>query len=108
MNQKTNGVTMSFIKNCDLKQTLPTTGMESGMKRLELMISEVKLGEKRKVENFKSRSLSQSWDISFGESKLGLESLLCSLGAMKYGASHGTPGGLGFHIWKLEAGLSSS
>lgn len=99
---------MLFIKNYDLKQTLPTTVMESGMKRLELMISEIKLGEKRKVENLKSHSLSQRWDISFGERKLGLESLLCSLGVMKYGASHGTPRALGFHIWKLEAGLSSS
>lgn len=55
---------MLSIRNNDqcLKQTLPITIMESEMKRLELMKSEVKQGEKRKVENFKSHnSLSQSW-----------------------------------------------
>lgn len=68
---------MLFIKNNDVKQTLPTTVMKSEMKRPEFMISEVKLGEKRKVENFKTHCLSQSWDISFGGRKLGFESLLC-------------------------------
>lgn len=77
MNQKTHGITMLFIKNNDLKQTFPTTVMISGMKRPEFMISEVKLGEKRKVENFKTHSLSQSWYISFGGRKLGFESLFC-------------------------------
>lgn len=65
---------MLSIRNNDqcLKQTLPITIIKSGMKRLELVKSEVKQGEKRKVENFKSHSLSQSWDISFGDRKLDM------------------------------------
>lgn len=72
INEKANRGSMLSIRNNNqgVKQTIPITIMESGMKRLELMKSEVKQGEKRKVENFKSHSLSQSWDISFGDRKL--------------------------------------
>lgn len=61
----------------DLKQTVTDHSDGTGMERLKPMTSEVKFRENRKVENFKSHSLSQRWDISFGDRKLGFESLLC-------------------------------